>query len=287
MTRKRTTAIEWTEHTWNPFIGCSVHTAGCTNCYAMRAAAWLGRMKSGSVYRGTTKKTRGGPVWTGKIKRGSPATWARPTKLREPSIFFVNSMSDFFHAAAPDAWRLEALEIIASTPHQYQILTKRPEEMLAFVERTGIVFPRNAWLGVTVERADYVYRIDLLREAPAAIRWISAEPLIGPLGELDLEGVAWIVPGGESGPKARPCEADWVRELRDQAIAQDVALFFKQWGRVENNPLYRELVDAGVPEREAKRQAQAADPDGKGGSLLDGRAWKEHPPFEFQVPLAV
>lgn len=298
--RKRTTGIEWTEHTWNPFVGCTIHTAGCTNCYAMRQAERIVRLTPGSVYAGTVKVAKNGsPIWTGELHRGTDETWRKPFKVKQPSIFFVNSMSDFFHENARDEWRTEALKIMAATPHQYQILTKRPAEILHYLERSGVSFPRNAWIGVTIERGDFTIRLDMLRQVPATIRFVSAEPLLGPLGRLDLSGIHWIITGGESGPGARGMAADWVREIRDQCIAQAVPHFFKQWGKPQNNPLYydkraqraaleasREGAGAGrLPHLSPSDWVATFDANGKGGSKLDGREWKEYPAFEAQLPL--
>ena len=285
MPKDRTTGIEWTEHTWNPFVGCSVVSAGCTNCYAMRQADRLVRLNADSVYAGTVNTNNGKPVWNGTVRKATPATWRKPVKIKTPSLFFVNSMSDFFHEAAPDDWRTEALRVMASTPHQYQILTKRPAEILGYLERTGVSFPSNAWIGVTVERADVLNRIDILREVPAAIRFISAEPLLGPLDLINLIGIHWVIGGGESGPGARVMMADWVRGLRDECVRQGVAFFFKQWGRLDNNPLYLDRIDAGGSASWARKAAREDDPNGKGGSKIDGREWKDWPNYLPQQPL--
>lgn len=273
-TEQSTTGIEWTDHTWNPFVGCSIVSAGCTNCYAMRLAA---RIESFGVdhYQGTTRKANGQAVWTGRVRLASERALAKPYTLRTPSMVFVNSMSDFFHEAARDEWRLRVIDIIAKTPeHQYQVLTKRPEEISGFLARTGVALPNNVWLGVTVEHQKTAHRIDLLRDAPAAIRFLSLEPLIAPgISKLGLTGVHWVIAGGESGPGARPMKTSWVRSIRDQCLAQRVAFFFKQWGRPENNPLWSEAPSGTAPPAWVKRH----DPNGKGGSTLDGREWKEFP----------
>lgn len=271
----RTTGIEWTDHTWNPFAGCSIHSAGCTNCYAMRQAYRIAEFGSAPHYAGLTRKTKSGRiVWTGKVHRASDAGMRKPFSIREPALIFVNSMSDFFHAGAEDAWRLEALAVMRACPrHAFQVLTKRPENIQPFLSRTHATFPDNLWLGATVENSDAVHRIDTLRNAPAAVRFISFEPLIGAIGAVDLRGIHWAISGGESGPGARPCEADWVREIRDQCRRQRVAHFFKQWGQPRNNPLWRS-APAGVP---PAAWVERHDPVGKGGSLLDGRPDKQFP----------
>lgn len=275
----RTTGIEWTEHTWNPFVGCSIHTAGCTNCYAMAQAARIIEMGSARAYDGTIHHSKSGAAtWSGRINRASNAAWDKPFSIRRPSIIFVNSMSDFFHEDARDEWRSDALAVMRETPHQYQVLTKRPENIAPFLARTRESFPANAWIGATVERGDFVDRIEILRQIPATIRFLSIEPLIGDPGTLQLAGIHWVILGGESGPRAREMQPAWARAVRDQCEAQGVPLFFKQWGRPQNNPIFHEAPTAAAPWRFATRVAQL-DPVGKGGSLLDGREWKDYPPF--------
>jgi protein gp37 len=272
------TKIEWTNFSWNPFVGCSIHTAGCTNCYAMRTAKRLQEFGMAS-YRGVAKLANGKAVWTGVINRASDEQMRKPFKIKTPSRIFVNSMSDFFHEGAQDDWRLEALQVMHRTPHQYQVLTKRPEAIARFIERLNSTdvnfteFPPNVWIGATVERADCVHRIDTLRQVPARIRFLSIEPLIGPIGRMNLKGIHWVILGGESGPDARPMAPAWAREVRDQCQAQRVPLFFKQWGQPANNPLYAQAP------RGTSGSAFVAlhDPEGKGGSLLDGLAFKAYP----------
>lgn len=274
----RTTGIEWTEHTWNPFVGCTIHTPGCTNCYAMRTARRIEEFGTAPHYRGTTRVANGNPIWTGKVNRSSDVQMRKPLKIREPSRIFVNSMSDFFHENARDEWRLEALHIMADTPrHSYQVLTKRPDCIAPFLARQpGLRLPRNVWLGVTIERGDFGHRAATLRAIDCAIRFISFEPLIGSLGHIDLSGIHWAIIGGESGPGARPMLPEWAREARDLCLRQRVALFFKQWGIPRNNPIYHDPPTADCAWSGAKR-VSLLDPIGKGGSLLDGRPWKEYP----------
>lgn len=287
MTRNRTTGIEWTEHTWNPFVGCSIHTAGCTNCYAMPQAARIIRMGHTSTYDGTIKHAKNGaPIWTGKINRASAQTMRKPFSISQPSIIFVNSMSDFFHENALDEWRMEALGIMAATPHQYQVLTKRPENIQPFLDRCDVpILPPNVWIGATVERGDFVNRIDVLRTVPATIRFLSIEPLIGHPGTMNLSGIHWVIVGGESGPGARPMDAEWVRAVRDQCRDQRVPMFLKQWGIDDNNPIYIELRGRGHTLGEAAEQLRAVDPVGKGGSKIDGREWKDYPAFDLRGSL--
>jgi protein gp37 len=275
ISQNQSTGIEWTQHTWNPMVGCTIHTPGCTNCYAMRQAARIEEMGHSPAYDGTTRIANGNAVWTGKISRASDVQMRKPLKIREPSRIFVNSMSDFFHEGAQDVWRLEALGIMRATPrHSYQILTKRPEEIGPFIERTGVRFTENIWLGVTIERGDFAHRVGTLAAIDAAVRFISFEPLIGPLGSISLKGMHWAIIGGESGPHSRPMQPDWAREARDLCLAQNVAIFFKQWGIASNNPLFWTAPTGWT----GARWVAHMDPTGKGGSILDGRPWKEYPP---------
>jgi protein gp37 len=272
----RTTSIEWTEHTWNPFVGCSIVSAGCKNCYAMRMAHRCGEMGH-PAYKGVAESSKAGPVWTGQINRNSDSAMLSPLSRRKAALFFVNSMSDFWHPNAEDKWRHEAFDVMAATPHhQYQVLTKRPKLIAPTLARMGRRLPDNLWLGSTVEDARVVERIGQLRAVPAAIRFLSIEPLIGALGTPDLSGIDWVITGGESGPRCRPCRSAWVREIRDHIAAKhsDIALFHKQWGHYRSNPLVHEN---GLSEAEA----EARDPKthGKGGALLDGRLWREFPKY--------
>ena len=232
------TSIEWTRNddgtqgkTWNPIAGCSVVSPGCTRCYAMRMAARIERMQPDSHYKGLTKQVNGNPVWTGKIVRAPDKIFKAPLKWRKPTRVFVNSMSDLFHEDVPDEWIDEIFRIMALTPqHTYQVLTKRPERMQKYSGRTL----DNVWMGVSAEdqaRADE--RIPLLLETPAAVRFISAEPLLGPLDLTPyLHGLDQIITGGESGPGKRPVAMGWLRDIRDQCQAANVPLFVKQIDKV-------------------------------------------------------
>ena len=267
----RTTGIEWTEHTWNPLVGCSLESAGCTNCYAMRLAHRLAAMGQ-PAYAGITRRTRAGAVWTGELRQAPPAQLDKPRRIRRPAMIFVNSMSDLFHPDAPDAWRDAAYRVMLDTPrHVYQVLTKRPQVAAAFyAARPHLHGLPHVWLGVSVENARVTGRIDILRTIPAAVRFLSVEPLIGPVGRLDLGGISWVITGGESGPGARPCRPEWVRDVRGQCASAGVAFFHKQWGTYASHP----DVIAG------RRPAEVAtyDAHGKGGALLDGRLWRQVPP---------
>lgn len=276
-TPNQTTGIEWTQHTWNPMVGCTIHTPGCTNCYAMAQARRITEFGHAPHYEGTTRVVNGKAVWTGKISRASDAQMRKPLKIREGSRIFVNSMSDFFHESAQDAWRMEALGIMRDTPrHTYQVLTKRPEEIGPFMGRVGARFPKNVWLGVTIERGDFTHRLATLRAIDCAVRFISFEPLIGPLGKMNLADFHWAIIGGESGPGARTMNIEWAREARNECLRQGVALFFKQFGIPRNNPIFHETPSPSSPLAGTKRVA-ALDPVGKGGSTLDGKTWKQYP----------
>ena len=304
------TNIEWTDATWNPIVGCSVISAGCTNCYAMRQA---GRLLDGNAktphYDGTTKTSNAGYVWTGKVAMAPDETLLAPLRWKKPRMIFVNSMGDLFHEAVPDAWIERVFAVMALSPqHTFQVLTKRPERMAEYLndprtpERIGsslfsrvfaphfyrgfvmtlglqthqyITLPlHNVWLGTSVEdQKSANARIPHLLSTPAAVRFISAEPLLGP---VDLKAVPipaddgydgatldWVIVGGESGKGARPMHPDWVRSLRDQCGRENVPFFFKQWG---------EWFSAnGVSVRIGKKQA---------GRLLDGFEHNAMPDYE-------
>lgn len=222
------TTIEWTDATWNPVAGCSIMSAGCTNCYAMRMAARLEAMGV-QKYQGLTRKSGGRPKWTGALYLDDnalqiPKTWSRPRNV------FVNSMSDLFHPDIPADFVRKVWGVMAETPrHTYQILTKRPDRM-AVILQSGFPVLRNVWLGASVEDGRVLHRLDELRQVPAAVRFVSFEPLIGSVAGGSLDGIQWAIVGGESGPKARPMEPTWIDEIFDMCIDSDTAFFFKQWG---------------------------------------------------------
>ena len=209
--------IEWTDSTWNPTTGCTKVSAGCKHCYAESLARRLQAMGVNGYENGF------------KISL-MPERLNRPRSVRKPTRFFVNSMSDLFHPSIPGDYIDKIMKVIGETPrHQYQILTKRAKAMSSFFSKR--VVPHNAWLGVTVEnKKDGIPRIGHLRKTNATIRFLSIEPLLEELGELDLEGISWAIVGGESGPKARPMEEAWVDSIHSQCNKQDVKFFFKQWG---------------------------------------------------------
>jgi protein gp37 len=229
-------AIEWTEATWNPTTGCDRVSTGCDHCYALTLAKRLKAMGT-SKYQVDGDPRTSGPGFGVAVHRSSlrlPYGW------RRPRLVFVNSMSDMFHAKVPIGFVREVFAVIADTPqHTYQLLTKRSTRMRRFAER--LEWPANLWMGVSVETTAELGRVDDLRTVPAAVRFISAEPLLGPLDGLDLADIDWVITGGESGPGARACEQDWVRGIRDACVDAQVAFFHKQWGGSHAKALGREL----------------------------------------------
>jgi protein gp37 len=223
------TSIEWTDATWNPVAGCTVLTAGCSNCYAMRMAARLEAMGT-EKYRGLTRKSGGRAVWNGKIRLDeksldAPRTWLNPRKV------FVNSMSDLFHDDVPVEFIARVWAVMKETPrHTYQILTKRPERMTEILAHASFEVLQNVWLGTSVEDGRVLYRLDAIRRVRAAVRFVSLEPLIGSVVEGDLTGIHWAIVGGESGPRAREMKPEWVDEIEAMCRRSGTAFFFKQWG---------------------------------------------------------
>ena len=208
--------IEWTEATWNPTIGCTKISEGCAHCYAEVMAKRLQAMRNQDYKDGFKFKIL-------------PKRLNEPLRIKKPTKFFVNSMSDLFHEKIPYEYLNAIFDVISSTPqHIYQILTKREKIMLNYFSKRTI--PQNVWLGVTVESAKYKYRIDYLKKIDAYIRFVSFEPLIGQIGNLDLSEIHWCIVGGESGPKARLIKKEWVFEIFKQCKSQDISFFFKQWG---------------------------------------------------------
>jgi len=218
-------AIEWTEATWNPTTGCDRTSPGCDNCYALTLAKRLQAMGV-AKYRNDGDPRTSGPGFGMTLH---PDALDIPRSWRKPRTIFVDSMSDLFHKDVPDDYIRRVLEVIADTPqHQYQLLTKRSQRLARFGQK--LAWPPNLWMGVSVETARYTFRIDHLRTVDAAVRFISAEPLLGPLPNLDLDGIHWMIVGGESGPGARPMQGEWATDLRDQCDTAQVPFFFKQWG---------------------------------------------------------
>lgn len=223
------TEIEWTDATWNPIAGCTIESAGCTNCYAMHMAKRLEAMGV-AKYRGLTRKSGERTIWNGKVREDS-ASLSIPHHWKKPRKVFVNSMSDLFHESVSLEFIIAVWEVMKETPqHQYQILTKRPERMLDILNNDVSQVLPNVWIGTSIENEEVAYRADLLRKIPAAIRFISFEPLIGPVGRIDLSEIHWAIVGGESGPKARPIAEDWIDQIHEQCVIHSTAFFFKQWG---------------------------------------------------------
>ena len=237
-------AIEWTDSTWNPVTGCSKVSPGCAHCYAERLSL---RFRTSALPWTPANATANVVLHPDRLD--IPLSW------RRPRMVFVNSMSDLFHELVPDEFIDRVFETMSLAPrHVFQILTKRPERMAKWFASAGAKWARepleHVWLGTSIENDRWTLRADLLRDTPAAVRFISAEPLLGPLPSLDLTSIDWLIVGGESGPDHRPIDAAWVRDLRDRSEATRTAFFFKQWGG---------------------RTAKA------GGRELDGRTWEEYP----------
>lgn len=229
-------AIEWTESSWNPVTGCTKVSAGCAHCYAERMAKRLQAM-------GQANYADGFAVRMHPHMLNLPLTW------KKPQTIFVNSMGDLFHAQVTEAFIRKVFAVMkAAHWHRFQLLTKRAERLAKLAPTLD--WPENVWMGVTVESHDTTYRIDSLRTVPAAVRFLSMEPLLGPVPGLDLTGIHWVIVGGESGPGARAMAKPWVVEIRDACQRQAVSFFFKQWGGVR---------------KKAK------------GRLLEGRTWDEMP----------
>jgi protein gp37 len=228
--------IEWTEATWNPVTGCDELSPGCAHCYAKTfAERWRG--------------TPGHPYEQGFDLKLWPERLSQPSRWRKPRMIFVNSMSDLFHEGIPDSFVKNVFEAMQAAPqHTFQILTKREQRL----EQLGaeLDWPSNVWMGVSIENRRFVHRAESLRRTPAAVRFISAEPLLGPLEGLDLTDIDWLIAGGESGPGHRPVKEAWLLDLRDRCRESQVSFFFKQWGG---------------------RFPKA------GGRLLEGRTWDEFP----------
>ena len=221
--------IEWTEATWNSVAGCSLVSPGCTNCYAMRMAARLQAMGM-QKYEGTTRKSGKRHVWTGRVNLDAKALTA-PLAWRKPQRVFVNSMSDLFQEGLAEEFVGRVWQIMEQANwHTFQILTKRPDRMRGLLSKPAFRVLPHVWLGTSVENEEHVERIELLRGTPAAIRFVSFEPLLAPIRNPDLTGIHWAIVGGESGPSARPMNGEWVEDLRDACLRQGVAFFFKQWG---------------------------------------------------------
>lgn len=238
-------AIEWTEATWNPTTGCDRVSAGCDNCYALALAKRLKAMGA-AKYQNDGDPRTSGPGFDVTLH---PDALDVPYGWKAPRVVFVNSMSDLFHARVPLDFVRQVFQVMADTPqHTYQVLTKRARRLRQIAPKLD--WPANLWMGVSVESEAELPRIDDLRRVPAAVRFLSCEPLLGPLPGLDLDGIHWVIAGGESGPNHRMLDEAWVTQIRDTCQKADVAFFFKQWGG---------------------RTPKA------GGRLLEGRTWDQMP----------
>ena len=251
------TAIEWTTITTNPIIGCTKVSPGCKNCYAERMAARLATMpQTKGVYAPTINdKSR----WSGELVF-RPEVLKKLRRTKKPQMVFLGSMTDIFHPASRDYWLDQILDTIHATSHlTYQILTKRPQR--AAKKLAGIPTIQNLWLGTSVESEEYYYRVNWLRRIDAAaVRFLSCEPLLGPITSIageKAEDLNWIIAGGESGPGARPMKPEWARSIRDQCQSAGIPLFFKQWGAFNEDG-----------QRVGKKAA---------GRILDGHEWSEYP----------
>lgn len=219
--------IEWTQATWNPVTGCNKISPGCKHCYAERMAKRLQAM-------GQSNYANGFEVTLHEHMLERPFAW------KQPKLIFVNSMSDLFHEDVPLAFIQRVFDIMRQADwHCFQILTKRAERLMQLSPE--IAWPSNVWMGVSVETQKYTYRIEQLRQTGAHIKFLSLEPLLGPLSNLNLRGIDWVIAGGESGPGARPMREEWVTEIRDQCLATNTPFFFKQWGGQNKKKAGREL----------------------------------------------
>ena len=221
--------IEWTETTWNPVTGCTKISHGCKHCYAERMSKRLRAM-------GMRKYRRGFEVTVHESVLLDPLKW------KEPSLIFVNSMSDLFHQAVPTKFVQSVFDVMnQASQHTFQVLTKRPGRVNQLDARLD--WTPNIWLGTSIESKRWLHRLDHLKSTGALTKFLSLEPLLGPLPDLDLSGIDWVIVGGESGPGARPMSADWVREIRDDCVRSEVPFFFKQWGGVFKKRTGRILDD--------------------------------------------
>lgn len=318
------TAIEWSDATWNPIVGCSRVSPGCDRCYAIGVA----HRGMSPQHRGLTVRPEGGRVdWNGEINVAEPVM-DKPLRWKRPRRIFVNSLSDLFHPEVSDETIARVFDVMARAPqHTFQVLTKRPQRMKQWVDgcapteafvthngrkpsKGGIIVGHpdrwplpNVWLGTSIESDKYTFRANYLRDTPAAVRWISAEPLLGPLPSLDLTDIDWVVVGGESGAGSRPMHPDWARDLRDRCVDAGVPYLFKQWGdwapgqpdqhgrsSMSKTPTVTQrgvLLDRDGHPRDTNELTDFRMPVGwvrmarvgkkAAGRELDGRAWDEYP----------
>lgn len=244
------TKIEWTQASWNPTIGCDKVSSGCKNCYAQAMAKRLQAIGNPDYKDGFAFKML-------------PQRLDEPKRNKKPTLYFINSMSDLFHQKMDFGFLERVMQVIADTPHhQYQILTKRPHTMKEYFSKREI--PPNVWLGTTVESSKVKSRIDLIRDLSASVKWLSCEPLISDLGELDLRGIDWVIAGGESGANARAMKEEWVLNIKRQCEVQNVAFFFKQWGAWGSDGVKR-----------SKKE---------NGALLGGKIYQAYPKIVQKIP---
>ena len=277
-------AIEWTEETWNPTVGCSRVSPGCDRCYAISVA----HRGLHPAHAELTERTADGLDWTGEV-RCLPERLEVPLRRLKPTVYFVDSMSDLFHPQVPFDFVGRVFDVMMrAEQHVFQVLTKRPQRMRRFVDawlgESWAQYLPNVWLGTSIESDTYAWRADHLRATPAEVRFLSLEPLLGPLPSLSMEGIDWVIVGGESGRGARPMHPSWVRDIRNRCVAGGVPLFFKQWGewapieplefssargdRVLNWAGDDDRLGGGFVRRLGKKAA---------GRELDGRTWDEMP----------
>lgn len=231
------TKIQWTDASWNPITGCTQISKGCKNCYSKLMSKRLQLMGKEKYKEGFEK------VVCHEKCLSEPLGW------KKPKMVFVNSMSDTFHKDVPMEFQKEIFDVmLKARQHTFQVLTKRPENFLDFNKKIHI--PQNIWAGVTVESKDYLHRVEILKKMTAKTKFLSCEPLLGPLSNLCLDGINWLIVGGESGSGSRSMNPDWVREIRDQCLEANIPFFFKQWSGYNKK---------------------------KSGRILDGRTWNEFP----------
>ena len=265
------TGIEWTDATWNPVTGCTKISPGCKNCYAERLAQRL--------------KAIGVPQYADGFNLTlQPEALLLPARWKRARMIFVNSMSDLFHAEIPIDYIKRVFDVMSRSPqHVFQVLTKRPE--IAATYSKHLAWTDNIWMGTSIESDAYLSRLDSLRSIPAKVRFLSLEPLLGPMPDISLEGVDWVIVGGESGPRARPMEITWVRQIRDRCLAARVPFFFKQWGgvnkkatgRVIDRKVWNQFPPAAAPG--STRAVATATPSASPPSMGDDRYEQ---PIEWQ-----
>jgi protein gp37 len=252
----QSSTIEWTDSTWNPVVGCRKVSSGCANCYAERMAKRLAAMATAAIKLGQNAGKKAAYLqvinqygrWNGDVFLDYSAV-EEPLGWNAPRVIFVNSMSDLFHSDVPDEFILRVFDVMNRCPqHTFQILTKRPERVVSMSPK--LPWNSHIWMGTSIENAAVVHRVHHLRKTKAFVRFLSVEPLIGPIPRLPLTDIHWVIVGGESGPGSRPIDSGWVRQIRDRCLKMQVPFFFKQWGGTNK---------------------------AKAGRELDGRTWDEMP----------